>query len=711
MSVDERLRAAANELRTANAVLPVPQATRRPRRTRRLILAPAAALTLALVVAVLVSVLGGNTTNVAVGPASSNVDQVFADAAITSAVAWHGQIVAAGSVRPSGCRVVVGVACGSGATPAVWSLATSGGWKRVWTAPAAQPSPGILLPNGQPASIGPPVQMILDAGRKLYLLSSATLDRGIPALGRPDSLEIWDSSDAVTWQKVPLPPALAGRPIAAAVYGHGKLVLLARNEFAATVWTSRNGTTWQSTSKGLQSLSPGGGSLAVTPSGYILGLRTKDPQDLPTVWNSPDGTQWTPTTVTATKGWVSALATRGDVTVALVAANYGTDSFYVTTNGRTWSAAPIPDGIQNTSVLEVVTTSTGFLATNRYSMPLLIAPPAGTPWMAITPAGLPRTTFFAADTVIEVTKGELIIFGHTPGPGAFDRPWTVTLGGHDTSQEPSNLTPTTQPLSSDVFALATPPVGFTGDTITALAQTLTHTPTALVITRIDFGDGTVINPPDSGGCHPRPVQTPGLVNSIEVSHSYTQAGDHTIQIWSRLGCGTDQSMEYTTTTNYSFPAAPAQAKSWQRCQPFQLSASVTDLGVAAGNVGVEVVLRNTSTKSCSLEGYPGLQLLNASSSTLPTTVSRLPSQLFGTVSPHLVGLTPGQSASFDIGYGDNPTGNPPPPYQQACPTATQLSIIPPGDTTSLGVTTSIAPCQGFLATSPVVPGTTRIPSQ
>jgi hypothetical protein len=710
VSVDERLRAAANELRVANAVLPVPQSAPRPRRPRWLVLGPAAVLTVALIAGILASVLGGNTTNVAVGPPSPSVDQVFAGAAVTSSVSWHGQIVAAGSVRPFDCRVVVGVACGSGAIPAVWSSTASDGWKRVWTAPATQLSTGTL-PAGQSASVGPPFQILLDTGKKLYLLSTATLDGTIPALGRPDTLEMWESSNATTWQKVPLPRALAGSPIAAAVYGHDKMVLLARSEFAATVWTSGNGTTWQSTSSGLQSLSPGGGSLAVTPTGYILGLRTKDPQDLPAVWNSPDGTHWTPTTVTSTNGWVSALATRGDVTVALVAANYGTDSFYVTTNGRTWSPAPIPTGIQNTSQLQVVVTSTGFLATNRYNMPLLIAPPAGNPWMAVTPTGIPRTTPFAADTVIEVTKGELVIFGYTPGPGAFDRPWTVALGGYKTSQEPSNSTPTTLPLSSSVFALATPPVGFTGDTVTAFAQTLTHSPTALVITRIDFGDGTVINPPDPGGCHARPVQTPGLVNSIEVSHTYAQAGDHTIQIWSRMGCGANQSMEYSTTTNYSFAAAPAKAKSWPRCQPTQLAASVTDLGAAAGNVGIEVVLRNTSTRSCSLEGYPGLQLLNASGVALPTTVSRSPSQLFGTVSPHLVGLAPGQSASFDLGYGDNPTGNPPPPYQQACPTATQLSIIPPGVTTALRAATSIAPCEGFLTTSPVVPGTTRIPSQ
>ena len=507
MSVDDRLRAAATELRAVNAALPVPPSKRRSR-VRRLIVAPVAVLSIALVAGLLVNALGGNTTNVTVGPPSPSVDQVFANAAITSSLSWHGEVIAAGSVRPRDCQGVVGVACSSGAIPAVWSSTAAGGWRRAWIASATQLSTG-RLPTGQPASIGPPVQMLVDSGDRLYLLSSATLGGAIPAFGRPDTVEMWESSDATTWKKVPLPPTLAGSPIASAVYGHGKLVLLARSEFAAAVWTSSNGTTWRSDSEGLRSLSPGGGSLAVTPTGYILGLRTNDPQDLPTVWNSPDGTHWTPTTVTSTKGWVSELATNGDVTVALVDANFGADSFYVTTDGTTWSPAPIPPGIQNTSQLQVVATSTGFLATNRYSMPLLIAPLAGSPWMAFTPFGIPRTTPFAADSVIEVAKGELIIFGYTPGPGAFDRPWTATLGNPGTSQEPPNPPAAGEPVSSDVFAIATPPVGFTGDTVTAYAQTLTNAPTALAIARIDFGDGTVVVPPAESGCHTRPVQTPG----------------------------------------------------------------------------------------------------------------------------------------------------------------------------------------------------------
>jgi hypothetical protein len=92
---------------------------------------------------------------------------------------------------------------------------------------------------------------------------------------------------------------------------------------------------------------------------------------------------------------------------------------------------------------------------------------------------------------------------------------------------------------------------------------------------------------------------------------------------------------------------------------------------------------------------------------LPTT-SWGGSFLFPALGPHLVGLAPAQTASFDLEYGDNPAGNPP-PYQHACLAAATLVIIPPDDFTSLRVIAKIAACNGDLTVSAVVPGTTPIP--
>jgi hypothetical protein len=100
-------------------------------------------------------------------------------------------------------------------------------------------------------------------------------------------------------------------------------------------------------------------------------------------------------------------------------------------------------------------------------------------------------------------------------------------------------------------------------------------------------------------------------------------------------------------------------------------------------------------------------MLSASGAPLPTITHWGGSFVFPALRPHLVGLRPGQAASFDLGYTDAPVGNL--PYQQACPAAASLAVIPPDDFTSLRVTASIAPCEGVLDVSPVVPGTAQIP--
>ncbi|MGO8957501.1 MAG: DUF4232 domain-containing protein [Streptosporangiaceae bacterium] len=175
-------------------------------------------------------------------------------------------------------------------------------------------------------------------------------------------------------------------------------------------------------------------------------------------------------------------------------------------------------------------------------------------------------------------------------------------------------------------------------------------------------------------------------------------------IVSSLGSGTASPSPLATDVSPSPPAAAG----WPRCSPAQLTATFLSLGAATGHVGVEIVFRNSSARHCHLYGYPGLQLVSARGKALPTTVSRGGSFLFPAVTPHVVGLAPGQKASFDLAYADNPTGNPPPPYQQACPAAASLKIIPPGEVTAVTVRAKIAPCSGDLSVSPVVAGTAPV---
>jgi len=154
-------------------------------------------------------------------------------------------------------------------------------------------------------------------------------------------------------------------------------------------------------------------------------------------------------------------------------------------------------------------------------------------------------------------------------------------------------------------------VAFTGEPVTAFAQVLSSTPVPLAVAWVDFGDGSGVTAVPAGPCRARPVGS-GVVNSAAVSHRYARPGRHTTRIWARLGCGASQPVQYATATVFSYPSAPPGASAWPRCQPRQLSATLVSLGVATGNVGAQLVLRNISALPCHLYGFPGLQMLAAS---------------------------------------------------------------------------------------------------
>ena len=297
---------------------------------------------------------------------------------------------------------------------------------------------------------------------------------------------------------------------------------------------------------------------------------------------------------------------------------------------------------------------------------------------------------------------------HPSAPGAARATAPVMASpGTASSSLPAGPLPRSLPSSSTVFAVAGPPVTFTGELVTAFAQVLSSTPVPLALAWADFGDGSGVTAVPARPCQARPVRQSDDVNSAAVSHRYARPGRHTIRIWARLGCGTSQPVQYATTTVFSYPSAPPGASAWQRCQPDQLSATLVSLGVATGHIGAQIVLRNVSPLPCHLFGFPGLQLLAASGTPLPTITHWGGSFLFPALGPHLVGLTPSQTASFDLAYTDVPAGNL--PYLQACPAAATVVIIPPDDVTSLRATGRIAPCHGDLDVSPVVPGTIGIP--
>lgn len=166
----------------------------------------------------------------------------------------------------------------------------------------------------------------------------------------------------------------------------------------------------------------------------------------------------------------------------------------------------------------------------------------------------------------------------------------------------------------------------------------------------------------------------------------------------------------SSTTTTTFPATTTTtAKSGPgRCRSAELAAELVPRSyeVAVGNEEFRVQLSNTSTTTCTLFGYPGLQLLSSTGKPLPTEVDRGPSYLVRAETPETVTLKPGQTASFVVGFQDQ-TGFP----GTSCPVAPVMEVTPPNAYHSLeihGSFSSYGPC-GRYVVSPVYAGSGRQP--
>jgi Domain of unknown function (DUF4232) len=137
-----------------------------------------------------------------------------------------------------------------------------------------------------------------------------------------------------------------------------------------------------------------------------------------------------------------------------------------------------------------------------------------------------------------------------------------------------------------------------------------------------------------------------------------------------------------------------------QCQAAGLALTYLGGQGATGHGELGFALRNTGHTSCSTGGYPGIQFLDRSGGTLPTTPTHTTSDFFGTLPLAPVTVTPGSSFSFRLGVshgGGSDTG---------CMTAYGLQVIPPNDTATLRVDIpgGASEC-GATTVSPVQPGT------
>jgi hypothetical protein len=140
------------------------------------------------------------------------------------------------------------------------------------------------------------------------------------------------------------------------------------------------------------------------------------------------------------------------------------------------------------------------------------------------------------------------------------------------------------------------------------------------------------------------------------------------------------------------------------CQAAQLGTAPQQGSGAAGTIEMTVAFTNRGASTCSLFGYPGMQLLDASGANLPTNVVRGGGPQFPVAAanqpPRTVRNAPGATGSFGLSYSDVPVGN-----ETSCPTSANAEITPPGNTAFVTVALAIAPCGGgTIHVSPVYSG-------
>jgi hypothetical protein len=161
------------------------------------------------------------------------------------------------------------------------------------------------------------------------------------------------------------------------------------------------------------------------------------------------------------------------------------------------------------------------------------------------------------------------------------------------------------------------------------------------------------------------------------------------------GRSTSTTATTTAPTSTSSPSSTTSttAAGVTTCLASQLSIGSHAQGAAAGTIYLTVTLTNISSSTCTLSGYPGMQLLGAQGTAIPTNVVRgglgAGAPAAAQKPPSLVTLLPQQVATFSLMYEDVPEGN-----ETTCPTSSRAEITPPNDVTPGVVTLRITPCGG-----------------
>ena len=290
----------------------------------------------------------------------------------------------------------------------------------------------------------------------------------------------------------------------------------------------------------------------------------------------------------------------------------------------------------------------------------------------------------------------------------------VVTPGHPTRFPSPQPTATTMPPGSVPVFLsvqldAANSIAFTGQPlgVTVLSDA-DGTPGnwTLAQATVDFGDGSSRSVTASCAGRGAPLVT--------TSHVYRTSGRFVVRVTAARFCNPAAQPDLSPGSSAPgfalvLPSAPAGSARWPRCGQTQLQVSGRLADVGLSNRELLFTLRNISSSDCQLYGYPGVLLASPDGQTLPADVERGGAYLFPGVPASLVGLAPGDLASFDVGYVAGLSS------ASTCGSDTDAEIFVPGSFSytvvslaSVGTGGDAVGCGGYFRVSPVVGGGTGV---
>ena len=158
----------------------------------------------------------------------------------------------------------------------------------------------------------------------------------------------------------------------------------------------------------------------------------------------------------------------------------------------------------------------------------------------------------------------------------------------------------------------------------------------------------------------------------------------------------------TTTAAPSTTVGPQSSSSLCRASDLQLSFIGGQGATGHGLLGF--TLTNATSRPCHAYGFPGIQFLDRSGRPLPTVTTRTTHDFFGAAPLQALMVAPRTSVSFRVGVTHGIVSS------TGCTTAAGISVIPPGDTSSLHAAMPQGAYEcGTATVSPVRPGRSAYP--